>query len=105
LRGEGGGPEVHPVGQATIQDIVNNFEAGYLDGEPWTPRRLGETVAFSGLVNTSTFYNNQYSPMCVVQYPMPVGTASIVADIFEPWIREADIDGFNIACEFAFCEY
>jgi len=62
-------------------------------------------MAFGGLVNTSTFYNNQHSPICVVQYPMTVGIASVVADIFEPWIREADIDGFNIAFESAFCEY
>jgi alkanesulfonate monooxygenase SsuD/methylene tetrahydromethanopterin reductase-like flavin-dependent oxidoreductase (luciferase family) len=34
----------------TIQGIVNNFKAGYLDGNPWTPRRLGEEMAFSGLV-------------------------------------------------------
>jgi len=43
--------------------------------------------------------------MCVVQYPMTVRIASVVADVFEPWTREADIDGFNIAFEFAFCEY
>jgi hypothetical protein len=30
---------------------------------------------------------------------MPVGTASMVADVFEQWIKEADIDGFNMACE------
>jgi hypothetical protein len=30
---------------------------------------------------------------------MPVGTASMVADVFEQWIQEADIDGFNMACE------
>jgi hypothetical protein len=40
--------------------------------------------------------------MCVVHYSMTVGIASVVADVFEPWTREADIDGFNIAVEFAF---
>jgi hypothetical protein len=62
-------------------------------------------MAFGDLVNTSTFYDNQYLPMCVVQYPMTVGIASVVANVFEPWTREADINGFNIAFEFAFCEY
>lgn len=40
-----GGPQDN-----TIQGIVNNFKAGYLDGKPWTPRRLGEEMAFGGLV-------------------------------------------------------
>ncbi|RDW60220.1 luciferase-like protein [Coleophoma crateriformis] len=69
-----GGPQDN-----TIQGIVNNFKAGYLDDIPWTPRRLGEKIAFGGL------------------YPMPVGTASMVADVFEKWVEEADIDGFNMA--------
>jgi alkanesulfonate monooxygenase SsuD/methylene tetrahydromethanopterin reductase-like flavin-dependent oxidoreductase (luciferase family) len=41
-----GGPQDN-----TIQGIVNNFKAGYLDNKPWTPRRLGEEMAFGGLVN------------------------------------------------------
>jgi hypothetical protein len=40
-----GGPQ-----ENTIQGIVNNFKAGYLDNKPWTPRRLGEKMAFGGLV-------------------------------------------------------
>ena len=27
---------------------------------------------------------------------MPIGTASMVADLMEQWINEADVDGFNI---------
>lgn len=30
---------------------------------------------------------------------MPVGTASMIADVFEKWVEEADIDGFNMACK------
>jgi len=41
-----GGPQDN-----TIQGIVNNFKAGYLDDKPWTPRRLGEEMAFGGLVS------------------------------------------------------
>jgi hypothetical protein len=36
------------------------------------------------------------------EYPMPVVAASMVADVFEQWIREADIDGFNMACNSIF---
>ncbi|KAF2429970.1 hypothetical protein EJ08DRAFT_589898, partial [Tothia fuscella] len=30
-------------------------------------------------------------------HPVPVGTPEMIADVFEQWIDEADIDGFNIA--------
>lgn len=46
--------------------------------QPWTPRRLGMKMALGGL------------------HPCPVGTAEEVADVFEQWIEEADVDGFNI---------
>ena len=47
-----------------------------------TPRMLGEQMAFCGFG------------------PMPVGTPEMVADVMEKWVNEADIDGFNVACEF-----
>lgn len=46
--------------------------------KPWTPRRLGMRMALGGL------------------HPCPVGTAEEVTDVFEQWIDEADVDGFNI---------
>lgn len=46
-----------------------------------TPRFLGEKMAFCGFG------------------PMPVGTPEMVADVIEDWATNADIDGFNIACE------
>lgn len=45
---------------------------------PWTPRRLGMRMALGGL------------------HPCPVGTADEVADVFQQWVEEADVDGFNI---------
>lgn len=30
-------------------------------------------------------------------HPAPVGTPEMVADVFQKWIEEADVDGFNIA--------
>ncbi len=44
----------------------------------WTPRRLGMRMALGGL------------------HPSPVGTAEEVADVFQQWLEEADVDGFNI---------
>lgn len=46
-----------------------------------TPRLLGERMAFCGFG------------------PMPVGTPEMVADVFEDWAVNADIDGFNVACK------
>ncbi len=61
-----------------VQSILQNFhESG--DDEPWTPRRLGTKFALGGF------------------HPTPVGTPKMIADCFEQWIQEADVDGFNIA--------
>jgi alkanesulfonate monooxygenase SsuD/methylene tetrahydromethanopterin reductase-like flavin-dependent oxidoreductase (luciferase family) len=49
-----------------------------------TPRLLGEKMAFCGFG------------------PMPVGTPEMVADVFEDWATNADIDGFNVACKCLF---
>ncbi|RDW63904.1 dimethyl-sulfide monooxygenase-3 [Coleophoma crateriformis] len=46
---------------------------------PMTPRRIGQQMAFCGFA------------------AMPVGTPEMVADVFEEWANEGDIDGFNIA--------
>ncbi|CAK7232470.1 hypothetical protein SBRCBS47491_008282 [Sporothrix bragantina] len=70
-----------------VSAIVSTFNAlddlqadGATGGEkqPWTPRRIGMRLAMGGL------------------HPQPVGTAVEVADVFEKWVREADVDGFNI---------
>ncbi|CAK7224844.1 hypothetical protein SCUCBS95973_005657 [Sporothrix curviconia] len=70
-----------------VSAIVSTFNAlddlqadGATGGEkqPWTPRRIGMRLAMGGL------------------HPQPVGTAEEVADVFETWVREADVDGFNI---------
>jgi len=65
------------------EDAVHSFLTAFnhvsgLD-KPWTPRRLGETMALGGF------------------HPAPVGTPEMVADVFEEWIRDADVDGFNIS--------
>ncbi|KAH9902337.1 coenzyme dependent N5,N10-methylene tetrahydromethanopterin reductase [Xylariomycetidae sp. FL2044] len=59
-----------------IQSIFRGFAAA---GERWTPRTLGLRMALGGL------------------HPIPVGSAEQVADVFEAWVREADVDGFNVA--------
>ena len=45
----------------------------------WTPRVVAERVAIGGLG------------------PVGIGTPAKVADEMQRWIREADIDGFNLA--------
>jgi alkanesulfonate monooxygenase SsuD/methylene tetrahydromethanopterin reductase-like flavin-dependent oxidoreductase (luciferase family) len=66
---------------AGIQGIFKNFKI--VEGDKaWTPRMVGEKVGFGGFG------------------PMPVGTPEQVADVMEKWFTEADIDGFNIQCEF-----
>lgn len=53
----------------------------YAEDQELTPRLVGEINAFGGLG------------------PRPCGSAEQVADFFEKWFIEADIDGFNISCK------
>ena len=62
-----------------IQAVFKALAASEEETEAqWTPRRLGMRMALGGL------------------HPCPVGTAEEVADVFQQWIEEADVDGFNI---------
>ncbi|KAF2091593.1 coenzyme dependent N5,N10-methylene tetrahydromethanopterin reductase [Saccharata proteae CBS 121410] len=62
-----------------IQSVFKALEASLDDSGPWTPRKLGMKMALGGL------------------HPSPIGSAELVADVFEQWVNEADCDGFNIA--------
>lgn len=66
-------------GDNATHTFLENFNKATGNTDPWTPRRLGETMALGGF------------------HPAPVGTPEMVADVFEQWINEADVDGFNIA--------
>ncbi|KAF7556438.1 hypothetical protein G7Z17_g1428 [Cylindrodendrum hubeiense] len=66
-------------GDSAIHSFLENFNKTIGSSEPWTPRRLGENMALGGF------------------HPAPVGTPDMVADVFEEWINEADVDGFNIS--------
>ncbi|KAL5044532.1 luciferase-like domain-containing protein [Aspergillus fruticulosus] len=64
------------------QDITaaDSLEAHKVTNVPrWTPRIVAEKAAIGGLG------------------PVGVGTPEKVADELERWVREADLDGFNIA--------
>lgn len=63
-----------------IHTILKTIKRYDVDGT-LTPRKLGEQMAFCGFS------------------PMPVGTPEMVADLMEEWVEGADVDGFNIACE------
>lgn len=71
--------------EASIHGTIKTIQAktGLNDDEPWTPRRLGAMMSFGGTGST------------------PVGTPEMVADVFEMWMNEADIDGFNVMREFS----
>lgn len=66
-------------GDNAVHSFLENFNKVVGDIGPWTPRKLGEIMALGGF------------------HPAPVGTPAMVADVFEQWIDEADVDGFNIA--------
>lgn len=66
--------------EASIHGIIDTVKkiTQESDDEPWTPRRLGILMALGGTA------------------PMPIGTPAMVADVFEKWMNEADVDGFNL---------
>jgi alkanesulfonate monooxygenase SsuD/methylene tetrahydromethanopterin reductase-like flavin-dependent oxidoreductase (luciferase family) len=62
-----------------ISTVVSDM-ASETDGAPkFTPRWIAEKAAFGALG------------------PSPVGTAETVADEFQKWVEDGDLDGFNIA--------
>ncbi|KAH7629425.1 luciferase-like domain-containing protein [Sordaria sp. MPI-SDFR-AT-0083] len=62
-----------------ILSILDNFTTPSEEVPRWTPRVVAERAAIGGLG------------------PVAVGTAEKVADEMERWVREADVDGFNVA--------
>ncbi|KPM36368.1 Dimethyl-sulfide monooxygenase [Neonectria ditissima] len=63
---------------AQVQSLVSNLSYRGDDVPRWTPRNIGKAVALGA------------------SGPVPVGTASEIADEMERWIDVADIDGFNV---------
>jgi alkanesulfonate monooxygenase SsuD/methylene tetrahydromethanopterin reductase-like flavin-dependent oxidoreductase (luciferase family) len=68
---------------SAIHSLINSVKdvAGGDSGQAWTPRMLGHAFAWCG-------FGQPY-----------VGTPEMIADVFESYINEADIDGFNVACK------
>lgn len=64
----------------TIQGVIDNIKLIGTE-KIFTPRVVAEMFALGG------------------SGPRPVGTPEMVADFFEKWWREGDIDGFNLNCE------
>ncbi|ATY61514.1 xenobiotic compound family [Cordyceps militaris] len=61
-----------------VRSILDAFTTTSSEIPRWTPRVVAERASIGGLG------------------PVAVGTAAAVADELEAWIREADLDGFNI---------
>ena len=67
--------------EASIHGVIamcKEIAGTQIDDGPWTPRKLGEMMALGGTG------------------AVLVGTPEMVADEFERWMNEADIDGFNV---------
>ncbi|ETI22259.1 hypothetical protein G647_06332 [Cladophialophora carrionii CBS 160.54] len=62
-----------------VRSMLDAFTTTSPDVPRWTPRVVAEKAAIGGLG------------------PVGVGTPEKVADELERWIREADLDGFNLA--------
>lgn len=62
-----------------VRSILDNFTTTSKEVPKWTPRIVAERACIGGLG------------------PVSVGSPQTVADEMERWIKEADIDGFNVA--------
>ncbi|CAG8033553.1 unnamed protein product [Penicillium salamii] len=61
-----------------VHSTINTLSYQSPDVPEWTPRNIGKHISIGGAG------------------PVPVGSASTVADFLEEWVRVADLDGFNI---------
>ncbi|KAK4187657.1 hypothetical protein QBC35DRAFT_515335 [Podospora australis] len=61
-----------------VRSILDSFVSKSEEHPRWTPRLVAEHAAIGGLG------------------PVSVGSAATVADELERWVKEADVDGFNI---------
>ncbi|KAK1760310.1 luciferase-like domain-containing protein [Echria macrotheca] len=61
-----------------VRSILSTFTTPTEEVPRWTPRIVAQHAAIGGLG------------------PVPIGSPQTVADELERWIREADIDGFNV---------
>jgi alkanesulfonate monooxygenase SsuD/methylene tetrahydromethanopterin reductase-like flavin-dependent oxidoreductase (luciferase family) len=66
----------------SIQGVIDNIKLISTETK-FTPRVVAEMFALGG------------------SGPRPVGTPETVADFFEKWWREGDLDGFNVNCQFS----
>ncbi|KAF7555447.1 hypothetical protein G7Z17_g2160 [Cylindrodendrum hubeiense] len=69
------------IGPPAMQSMVENWSATIpgSDNIKWTKARVAQELALGG------------------PHARAVGTGKTVADVLESWIRETDIDGFNIS--------
>lgn len=61
-----------------VRSILQSFTTPSEEVPVWTPRVVAKHAAIGGLG------------------PVPVGSPQTVADELERWVREADVDGFNV---------
>ncbi|KAF2845157.1 coenzyme dependent N5,N10-methylene tetrahydromethanopterin reductase [Plenodomus tracheiphilus IPT5] len=61
-----------------VRSLLDQFTVTSPEVPVWTPRVIAEKASIGGLG------------------PVPVGSPATVADELERWVREADVDGFNV---------
>jgi alkanesulfonate monooxygenase SsuD/methylene tetrahydromethanopterin reductase-like flavin-dependent oxidoreductase (luciferase family) len=70
--------ELRSVPSNAIRSAVEGWSKATPEVPKWTKKTVGEHITVGGLGST------------------PVGTPEQVADEMERWVREADVDGFNL---------
>ena len=68
----------HSLEAHKVTSILDAFTTTSPDIPRWTPRVVAEKASIGGLG------------------PVGIGSPSTVADVMETWIRDADLDGFNL---------
>lgn len=71
--------ELRHVESNAIRSAVESWSKANPNVKKWTKQTVAEAITVGGLG------------------PSVVGTPEMVADEFERWVKEADLDGFNIA--------
>ncbi|KAL4952630.1 luciferase-like domain-containing protein [Aspergillus filifer] len=72
-------PVKHSLEANKVTSVAEMLTTRTTDLPKLTPRLVGEMASIGGLG------------------PVAIGTPSQVADVFEKWVNEADVDGFNVA--------
>jgi len=90
----------------SIIGVIDNIKLLHTEGTKFTPRVVAESKPICSLSKNIPGQAILTSGRTVFALgssgPRPVGTPEMVADFFEKWWREGDLDGFNVNCSLHF---